>query len=355
MSLRTKLLIVDDHPTNIDIFKCILDPLDEYIYKVTLSGEEAFTVLGTYNPDIILLDIMMPGMDGYEVCKTIRSNENFRFIKIIMVSAKTRVEERLKAYEVGADDYITKPFDEDELIAKLNVFKKLKRAEEVEQIQSNLIAILSHEIRTPLSGIMGAAEIFQLDNSFSNEQQKMLDILINSVNKLVSLVERVFFLCNLKSELTLNFVPILCKDFINNSILSLYELIKEKNLKITVDCDDSLKLLADLELLNDAIKTLLENAIDYSPVNESIDIKVEKGKRYCSIKIKDNGEGIHEDRISSIFEMFSMKDVKHHHKGLGLNLSIARLVVEHHKGFLDVESKPGQGATFKLKLPVYEN
>lgn len=124
MEDRYKILAVDDDPANLFIVSEMLG--DEYDIKTATSGEEAFLVLDKFTPHIILLDIMMPGMDGYEVCQKIKSDYRFSKIKILFVSAKDMVEERLAGYQAGGDDYITKPFDQDELLAKIKVYLRFR-------------------------------------------------------------------------------------------------------------------------------------------------------------------------------------------------------------------------------------
>ena len=120
MANKTKILVVDDDPMNVKFLKEILS--DEYNIIAALSGEEALEIIFDFMPEILLLDIMMPGIDGYEVCKKIRANEKLANIKILLVSAKAMLNEKLMGYEVGADDYITKPFEHEELLAKIKIF-----------------------------------------------------------------------------------------------------------------------------------------------------------------------------------------------------------------------------------------
>ena len=125
--MTIKVLIVDDEPINVKLIEEILEYEDDFHYKSAINGLNALAILDEYNPDIIILDIMMPVMSGYEVCMAIKRDKKHRFAKVIMVSGKAMIEERLEGYEAGADDYITKPFVDDELLAKLKVFSKLKK------------------------------------------------------------------------------------------------------------------------------------------------------------------------------------------------------------------------------------
>lgn len=148
-----KILIVDDDPINVEIFQEILEDKD-YLLETADSGEQALKVIPKFKPDLILLDIMMPGIDGYEVCRRIRKNKQFKFLKIILVSGKAMVDERLEGYEAGADDYVSKPFVDEELEAKIRVFLRLKSVEEVEKVKSQALSRLNAVIEnTPLVAV----------------------------------------------------------------------------------------------------------------------------------------------------------------------------------------------------------
>src|SRR6266446_3181029 len=129
-----RILLVDDQPTNIVILQEILG--DAYVLAIAASGEEALAMASDFHPALILLDIMMPGIGGYETCRRLRAHPTLRHAKIIMVSARALLSERLQGYDAGADDYITKPFDEEELMAKVRVYLRLRSLEEVEQFTS---------------------------------------------------------------------------------------------------------------------------------------------------------------------------------------------------------------------------
>ena len=120
MQRQSRILLVDDNPTNLAILAEMLG--DEYRWEAATSGEEALEIAPDFQPDLILLDVMMPGINGYETCRRIRANPALRNVKIVMVSAKALVSERLEGYDAGADDYLTKPFDEEELLAKVRVY-----------------------------------------------------------------------------------------------------------------------------------------------------------------------------------------------------------------------------------------
>src|SRR5262249_4506566 len=172
MLCNTRILIVDDHPTNIAILEEILG--EHYTLKTATCGEEALAVALDFQPALVLLDIMMPGFGGYETCRQIRAHPSLRHIKIIMVSARALVAERLQGYEAGADDYITKPFDEEELVAKVRVHMRLSSLEEVEQFTSDVLTLLRHETRTPLNSMLAPLQMLRAEAEMATEERSML-------------------------------------------------------------------------------------------------------------------------------------------------------------------------------------
>jgi DNA-binding response OmpR family regulator len=149
MQRQGKILAVDDDPNNIAILEELL--VEDYDLETTTSGEQALEIAQSFRPDVILLDIMMPGMDGYQVCQRLREQDAFKYTKIIMVSARAMVPERLEGYKAGADDYITKPFDGDEFIAKIQVYLRLKRAEDVDRARHEMTIETIDHLRVPLT------------------------------------------------------------------------------------------------------------------------------------------------------------------------------------------------------------
>ena len=198
MSYHTRILIVDDQPTIVAILQKILG--NHYVLKTATCGEEALAIAADFSPALILLDIMMPGIDGYDTCLQLRAHPTLRHTKIIMVSAGASVTERLKGYEVGADDYITKPFDEEELLAKVRVYLRLKSVEEVDRLKSDMIALLSHEVRTPLNEILAPVDMLLAEQDMNAADRTMLlNLVQHSAQRLLRLFARISKLSQMKA------------------------------------------------------------------------------------------------------------------------------------------------------------
>ncbi|MBU2512299.1 hybrid sensor histidine kinase/response regulator [bacterium] len=351
MQTNYRVLIVDDIPHNVEILETSLE--DKYVLETASSGEEALEKIPKFRPDLILLDIMMPGIDGYEVCRRIKADDNLSYIKIILVTGKALVEERLKGYEVGADDYVTKPFVIRELEAKIKVFLNLKRSREIDQLKTDLLILFAHETRTPLNGIIGGSDLLMLDDSLDESVKQTVHLISESGKRLLDFIDKTMFLCELKSapDLKRNQQSI---SFILNGIKT--KLAKEAEDKhITLQFgneNEDVVFVADWVKIEKAIHYIVDNAIKYSKKDQEVLVTWEKNDQFVSLKIKDEGEGIPPNWIDKIFDEFAVKDIVHHQKGQGLSLAISKHILESHGGNITVISEPDKGSTFTLKIPI---
>lgn len=348
MKRTTKILIVDDEPQNTQIMREILSFHPRYDYRIAMSGEEALKILKSYYPDIVLLDIMMPGMDGYEVCRKIRSLQGHRFSKVIMISGMSMIGDRLKGYMAGADDYITKPFVEDELLAKFEVFSKLNRMEEVDSLKTMALNILSHETRTPLNGILLGCELLKDMSELSETSRRYVSMVKESGVRIQELVEKISRYCSIKDGISLN----VAKESFNNIIATVSEKqCSETMIDVQYHFDENFCVFVDKDMFSEALFYVVDNACKNSP--ESGVVKVLAGKKngMTTIQVIDQGDGVDPSLTERIFEGLFSKDILHHKQGVGLSLAIAKEIIEEHGGSIicrndDVE----QGAVFEITL-----
>jgi signal transduction histidine kinase len=347
-----KILVVDDDSLNLEILEEIL--AEKYTVRVAETGEEAIQILPEFNPDLMLLDIMMPGIDGYEVCRRVRADHRYYLLKIILISGKSMLEERLQGYEVGADDYIVKPFVDEELEAKIRVFLRLKRAEEVDQIKGDLLRVFSHETRTPLNGILLSTELLRSDDSVGGEAKAYIQVIEDSGRRLLEFVKKTTLLCDIKSGLKLDKNSNSLTSFLGVAVKAVQKEARSKNIKIVYnDTNEDIILLADWRLLVKVFIYLIENAVKFSPQNGIVNIEQIKLDTACEITITDQGKGIDSQWMDKIFHEFAVRDVMHHQKGLGLSLAIAKYIVEMHEGTIHAESAPSK-TSFIIRLPIRE-
>ncbi|MBC8354707.1 MAG: hybrid sensor histidine kinase/response regulator [Planctomycetes bacterium] len=352
MSLQNRILAVDDNPTNLVILETLLR--DNYDLRTAESGDQALVLVDEFRPDLILLDIMMPGMSGYEVCRRVKDNLASRETKIIMVSAKAMVEERLEGYEAGADDYVSKPFDHDELLAKVGVYLRLKSVEEMDQLKTSFLTLIGHEICTPLSGLISPAEMLASDESVDEGHRKMLAEMVHrNAQRIHQLFEKVTDLCAIKSGLyELEFVPTELGRVVREAVSALEGLATEKNVGVDVRSASMASVMLDEQRISTAIKSVIGNAIRFSPSGGVVAVDVEDRNDTVCLSVTDQGPGIEPDRLPYIFDEFGAVDVDHHTEGQGLSLALAREIVIHHQGTIDVENCSTGGTRFIFRLPM---
>jgi len=352
LKVQYKILVVDDEPIILFYIQDLLASVDNYIVETAESGEQALEILPSFKPDLILLDIQLPAMNGYEVCRKIRADNRYRFTKIIMVSGHARVNERLMGYEAGADDYIGKPFEKEELLAKVRVFTQLKNKEEVDQVKGDLLTLITHETRTPVSGIIGCAELLVSDPTLSEEGKELAGLIAKSGQQLFQFMKNAVLLCKLKAGMELHFNPEPVSGMLANVINNLVEENLDRHIGITTDFDDSIILQADWPLLINVFKFVIDNAFKFSPDSGTITIKSWQTDGILFVSVQDEGEGLDPHMREHIFDEFAIKDVAHHQKGQGISLAICRYILHYHHGAIHVEGNPGSGATFVIKLPL---
>lgn len=352
MRTNYKVLIVDDDPLNVGILEEMIG--DQYETASAERGDAALALLPKFYPDLVLLDIMMPGIDGYEVCRRIRQDKRYKYTRIILVSGKSLVNERIKGYEAGADDYVTKPFVAEELEAKIRVFLRLKRTEELDKIKSELLMLFSHETRTPLNGIISMAEFIQNEPNLSDRMRGHIGVITQSGYRLLDFVEKASTLCNLKYNTKLKTQKESMAVHLKSTATILEYNLKNdrKNIRLDLNLKKDVKLACDWNLVVRAIQFVLENAVKFSPDDGVISIELDADQSLCQVRITDQGEGIPPEWIDRIFDEFAIRDILHHNKGLGLSLAITRHIMELHGGEISVKSEPGKGAAFTLAFPL---
>jgi two-component system sensor histidine kinase/response regulator len=349
---RNKILAVDDDTIDIMTIERLLG--EHYELRTATTGQEALEIAADFRPDIILLDNMMPGLDGGQVCRQIRADKALRHTKIIMLSGKSMVSERIEAYEAGADDYITKPFNEEELLAKIRVYLRLKSVEEMDQFKTDVLTLLSHEARTPLNNIIAPAEMLMSEEQIGAEEKELLiEMVYTAAGRLHRFFENVMLLSSLKSG-KWQFHPEqtnLC-DVVHEAVCEVSTKAAERKVKIEEKSDTRRTVCIDSAQIKRVISSMLDNAIRFSPLGARVKVHVFRDNESICVSVTDRGEGIEADYLPYVFEELSDPDIDHHSKGQGLSLAIARQIVLQHNGTISAESIEGSGATFTVRLPI---
>jgi two-component system phosphate regulon sensor histidine kinase PhoR len=264
------------------------------------------------------------------------------------------VSERVEAYEAGADDYVTKPFDKDELLAKIRVYLRLKSVEEVDQFKTNVLTLLGHEARTPLNSLIVSAEMLMSEENIDAEEQKMFaELVYKGAKRLQYFVEKAMMLSSLKSgKRQFNMIPAELCEVVREAIGEVAAKAAERNVRIEEQFEASPTVCLDKHEIKRVVTSILDNAVRFSPSDENVMVCVFSDNEDVCLSVSDQGEGIDPDYLPYVFEELSDPDVAHHSEGHGLCLAIARQVILQHNGTISAESTKGSGATFTVRLPM---
>ena len=346
-----KVLIVDDEPINVKLIEEILQYEKGFHYRSAVDGESALALLDEYNPDIIILDIMMPGMNGYEVCREIKRRGRHKFSKILMVSGKTLIEERLEGYNAGADDYITKPFVDDELLAKLKVFSELKKTEEIDELKTGILQLFSHETKTPLNGILLGSQLILDSPDLPEKVIEYAKLIKISGERIHELVRKILLLSSLKNRRSLDTSAQAVLQYLNETVEQNSD-TTEKGCTFSIECPVDFTLTVDWKLFHEAFSAAIQNAIKFSPEGGTIHIAASHDSNKAWLQVRDEGPGIDPSLLEQIFDEFYSQNIDNHSKGTALSLAIGQKIMQLHDGNLVAESENGEGATFIFTLPV---
>lgn len=361
----SKVLIVDDTPENIQLLGTILRS-NGYQIIVAQDGLQVFDAIERVRPDLILLDVMMPKIDGFAVCKKLKADENTQDIPVIFLTAKNEMEDVVQGFQLGAVDYIFKPFQMTELLARVKTHLDLKyfrdalemRVAEVSRMKREHEALLRHELNNQLMPIMGYAQLLlDTDNqNLSAEQKQRIEVIFESSKRLARVCEGLRNIQSLEEgtikikphdmkldELIDNIVADLKVGFDNQAIVSIDNRMQSSQIR------------ADDSMLEGALKNLIKNAIEHVshlPDKQAREVRISLVEQYDQVLIDINNGGtpIPADRVSRFFEKFNT-DRESKRDGTGLGTTYAYWVIKAHQGDIGVTSLEGEGTTVSLCLP----
>lgn len=348
-----RVLVVDDDAVNLELTREVLD--DCFDVDVAVSGHNAIDRACTFRPDLVLLDVMMPDMDGYETCRRLRSDVELRYTKVVLVSARSSIDDRLRGYELGADDYITKPYVPEELIAKVRVLLRLKYTEELGQMRENILLLLAHETRTPLTVINGAVDVLaSAEPPNPALVADFVSMVREAAGRLGALMERSHLLCSLKNgQVRPAEDPVDVRELIVSVVRAMEPAADERGVRLELSSPPRVTTAGDEGLLRIALGSVIDNAIRCSPAGSAARVRLASGGSTITISVSDTGPGFDPRALPHIFEALSVNDITHHSRGAGLGLAISREIVRLSGGSIHVDSQPGSGATVSITLPTH--
>lgn len=365
---RDRLLVVDDLPDNSFLIQAILEE-EGYQIEVEDNGPAALARIEASPPDLVLLDVMMPGMDGYEVTRRVRRNQNLPFIPILLITAYDQPSV-VKGLDVGADDFIRKPVEVEELLARVRSLLRLKHSlderDRIARQREDFVSRLTHDLRTPLVAADRMLKLFQEEafGEIPQPMQEAINILARSNQNLLEMVNNLLQVYRYEAgRQTLNFNPVVLTAVVEEVVQELKPLLLEKGLTLNLELAAPLPAVQGDRLeLRRVVTNLLGNAIKFTDRGR-IDVRLsaltttsapslppDPATPWVVLEIQDTGPGISPQDQASLFERFQRG--QHQRPGSGLGLHLSRYIVEAHHGKIELESTVGQGSCFTVRLPA---
>jgi signal transduction histidine kinase len=349
---KSKILIVDDAEDTVELLKKRFRS-EGYDTAEAYNGEEALNTVPEYDPDLIVLDVMMPKIDGYEVCQRLKADEKTKYIPILMLTAKGEVEHKVKGLNIGADDYMAKPFDYKELSARIRSLLSIKATHEkkVEEEKSGaleqMMEQVAHEIRNPLTSVGGFARKVFNKLPEGDPNRKYMQYIIEDVAVLESMIKQ---LIELKSISISMKEPSNINEVIQDSLKVFEQDFAQKAIEVKTELQEDLPLItADRKLLKRAFCNLIKNAVEaMEGGSKTLKIMSRVDGNNLELQFSDTGKGIAKEKIRNIFDPLVTSKIY----GPGLGLTFALKIVQDHKGTISVESEEGKGTTFTIRFPV---
>jgi two-component system sensor histidine kinase/response regulator len=385
MTNKATVLIIDDSLVNLIFLQGILTKHSFNVISAN-NGERGLQLAQQTLPDIILLDIIMPGWDGYETCRRFKQNKKLSNIPILFLSALGELKSKVKALQVGGVDYVSKPFQEPELLARLethlelaylrknlecevaNQTKKIKllfdalqlsyeRAQQTSNLKTEFLRKISHEFLTPMNIVVGMTDILIEDTELTKEQQHYAKTISKASKQLNAILTNMLnFAQQFKSEIKQVITEFQVHEIINSLLKEFSPIAKSKSLQIYTDIEKSLlymPLRGDKQGIYNVLNKFLDNAIKFTE-NGKILIHVKFEKQLMLFEISDTGIGIPPKQKDHLFEIFSQVDNSstRPYDGMGMGLAVAKMLTENMGGEIHMKSVLSQGSCFWIKVPL---
>lgn len=391
---QTDILVVDDNPTNLDLLSGLLQDHQFHVRAVT-SGRLALTVARTFQPALILLDINMPQMNGFEVCTQLKADPATCDIPVIFISALDETMDKVRAFEVGGVDYVTKPFQIEEVLARVNSQLRIARLQhelieknaaltqanadlsasrqelaeaniqlrEMAEIKANFTAMLVHDLKSPLSVVKATLDFLSIDGDVvAGPYGALVHASVKTISKILAMIGELLEVFRTDSkEIHLRRESVKFTEFLKEFLENTRIAAQSENLVLETAISPNLPDMAiDVGKLERALSNLLSNAIKFTPAGGTISVEASEvmhmhsgvGQTAVLIRISDTGEGIEPDVLPIIFDPYRQGQSGKGRLGVGLGLAIVKRIVEAHDGTISATSQPGKGTTFTVLIPV---
>ncbi len=361
LAKKDRILVVDDIFDNLLVIETILED-EGYEIEIQESSKLGLKMAEESLPDLILLDVMMPEMDGYEFTRRIRQNQQLPYIPILLITAYDSISV-VEGLDAGADDFIRKPVDADELQARVRSLLRLKHSiderDHMASLRQDFVSRFTHDLRTPLAASNRILKLLREGRFFeiSPDIEQIFTTMITSNDDLLHMVNSLLEVYRYEADCKkINFDKINIHDLVRDVVQELTPLAEEKQLSLKSNLEnlennsensEVYTIFADRIEIKRVLTNLIGNAIKFTQTG-FIEVTLQLADT-VQIKIKDTGSGIAPEEQAILFERF--RPGKHKNSGSGLGLYLSRCIIEAHDGLINVESESGNGSTFTISLP----
>jgi signal transduction histidine kinase len=354
-----RILIVDDDEGIRFALESLLT-LDNYEFASAENGMEGLKKVMEFKPDVILLDVMMPGMDGFEVCRRLKENVSWRQIPVIMITALDSREDLASSLDAGADEFLSKPVESVELRARVRSMLRIKHQyddlEHLLQMRDDLENLVVHEMRSPLLNIIGASENL-LSADINPDDRRWVERIYTQSQKINNQLTDILLLAKMeRGQLSLDLNEINIADVIYDGIQNQTDIAKARRINIRTELSDELcKLKVDEHLIARVLDNLINNALKFSDLQTTVTIRttpfLDGGQRWCRIQVIDEGPGLPAEAHERIFKKYDIIALRQHGiTQVGLGLAFCKLVVDMHGGRIFMEDNKPRGAIINVEL-----
>jgi len=370
---KRTILAIDDKIENLKVLIRYLEN-SGFELMVAQSGEEAFKYIDRIIPDIILLDVLMPGLDGYETCRQLKQNETTRDIPVIFMTALTETVSKVKGFEVGAADYLTKPLQHEEVLARVKAHMMIKEFQqqlqeqnillqqknqqliEANAIKDKFFSIIAHDLKNPLNTLLTYCAA--LLNNFDRLETKNIKQGIETVNKCVTraydlLIDLLMWALSHAGKIDFKSEKIDLGDLARENVELLRERATQKGIRISSEINDNISIHSDKNMVSTVLRNLLSNAVKFTSKDGEVKVRCKREAGFIEITVSDTGIGISRENIKKLFRLdtFYRTLGSDNEKGTGLGLILCKEFVDRLKGRIWVESEPGKGSHFVFTFP----
>ncbi|KPK05330.1 MAG: hypothetical protein AMJ56_16075 [Anaerolineae bacterium SG8_19] len=365
MEDTARVLIVDDELSALYTLEMLLTP-EPYDIKLANSPEEAFVTLESDPPDVILLDVMMPGITGYEVCQRLKGDDRWRHIPIILVTALDSKDDLVRGLNSGADEFISKPVNGPEMRARVRSMLRIKQQyddiQEAMHLREELANMIVHDMRTPISAIVLYIDLLSRLYDSSDHHKRVVPKLRSQAQRLNSMLTDMLLVAKMKSgKLVLNCSPVNIVELVETAVQDQKAVAESKRITVVTDLPNDVQLMSlDSKLIQRTLENLLSNALKFSPEDSTVTVHLAYGKPGPSsnghqprlrLQVTDEGPGIPEEFRESIFDRYEVVKMKTADiPQVGIGLAFCKMVVEAHGGTISVNDNQPQGAVFTVEL-----